>query len=102
LVGAIIELVDQQTSDDDVVERLEILLKAVRYGLPNQTCISIHEIGFSDRVVALQVFEALGLNIEDKDLVKATLRANPNTSVNLVSNFPSYFVDKMNEIIDLQ
>ncbi len=102
IIGAIIELIDQQQtddSDDDLIERLQLLLKTFRYGLPNQTSIALHEVGFSDRVVALQLYEALGQDTGDKDAIKLLLRANSDTSRNWVSEFPSLYTDKMDEII---
>ncbi len=101
VIGAIVELIDQQKTDDDadVIGRLQLLLKALKYGLPNQACISIHEIGFSDRVIALQLFKAIGQYAEDKDEIRVLLRANPEISRSWVAEFPSYYVDKMNEIV---
>jgi POLQ-like helicase len=107
IIGAIIELIDQQQTDgdldgdddDQLIERLQLLLKALKYGLPNETSIAIHEIGFSDRVVALQLYEALGQEIGDKDTIKLLLRAKPDISRSWVSEFPSFYADKMDGII---
>jgi POLQ-like helicase len=108
IIGAIIELIDQQQTDGDqdgdgeLIERLQLLLKALKYGLPNETAIAIHEIGFSDRVVALQLHEALGQETGDKDTIKLLLRANPDISRSWMSEFPSFYTDKMDEIICTQ
>ena len=105
---SIIELIDQQQTDGDqdgdgeLIERLQLLLKALKYGLPNETAIAIHEIGFSDRVVALQLHEALGQETGDKDTIKLLLRANPDISRSWMSEFPSFYTDKMDEIICTQ
>ncbi|RBW57449.1 DEAD/DEAH box helicase [Ruegeria sp. A3M17] len=106
VIGAIIELVDQQQLDDmddqNLIERLQLFLKALKYGLPNQTCVSLHEIGFTDRVVVRHLFDALGqLLIEDKQTLKSIFRSNPEGWMSSVTVFPSYFVEKMRGICQL-
>lgn len=103
IIGAIIELIDQQQLDDaddqSLIERLQLHLKKLKYGLPNQTCVSLYEIGFTDRVVTLHLFDALGqLPIEDKTTLKAVFRGNSDDWMSSVAVFPSYFVEKMRGI----
>jgi POLQ-like helicase len=101
LLGAIAEYIEQLDFEtkDEVVERLHLLLKMFKYGLPNQGSISLYELGLPDRVIVQDLVEALNLTIEQKPEVKLALTQRLDLVQELISKYPSYFVGKLNELV---
>ena len=59
IIGAMAEIADQYEKEDgdysELVERLFMLQKRIKYGLPTITDIIIFEIGFSDRIISQKI-----------------------------------------------
>ena len=101
LIGALCEFMEtlDQDGSGDLVNRLQLFQKRLKYGLPTETTIALYELGFSDRVIC-QDF-AVSLNLvatQKKDLVKA-LKQNRDGAKVLMEKYPSYFHERMNEIM---
>ncbi|EEW2546356.1 DEAD/DEAH box helicase, partial [Escherichia coli] len=54
LVGALCEFVgaSDQKEAGELISKLQLFQKRLKYGLPTETAISLYELGFSDRVVS--------------------------------------------------
>jgi hypothetical protein len=101
LVNAVcefIEMLDQEWSSD-LISRLQLFQKRLKYGLPTETNISLYELGFSDRVIAQDLTESLNLSAtKKKDVVKA-LKQNRDAAIAVIEKYPTYFQERMNELL---
>ncbi|MBZ0188686.1 MAG: hypothetical protein K8F91_20740 [Candidatus Obscuribacterales bacterium] len=73
-----VELEDEDESMDDFVYQLEVLQKRIKYGLPNEACCSIYELGFADRVIAQDLANKLDLTDETRKHVKRSIKRERN------------------------
>jgi len=102
LVGALCEFIQTREEDGtaELTDRLQLLQKRLRYGLPTGTTIALCELGFSDRVIAQDLATALDLTAtQRRDLVEA-LKHNRDEAVALIDRYPTYFRKRMNEVLD--
>jgi hypothetical protein len=93
IVGAILDYLSliQNFDVNDLLEKLQILQKRIKYGLPSITSITLYEMGFSDRIVSMSL-EPIFINvIPDKDSFQKVLRAEKEMVLQKLSIFPSYF-----------
>lgn len=101
VVGAVCEFIEtlDQDGTGDLINRLQLFQKRLKYGLPTETTIALHELGFSDRVVAQDLAASLNLAAtQKKDLVKA-LKKDQAGARAVMEKYPSYFQERMNEIL---
>ena len=93
-----IEMLDQEGSGD-LISRLQLFQKRLKYGLPTETTIALYELGFSDRVIAQDLTESLNLSAtQKKDVVKA-LKQNRDAAIAVIEKYPTYFQERMNELL---
>jgi POLQ-like helicase len=61
LVAALTEFTStlEQDGVDDLIGRLQLFQKRLKYGLPTEASITLYELGFSDRVIAQELDEVL-------------------------------------------
>jgi POLQ-like helicase len=101
LLGAlteILELIDQD-GISELVRRLQLFQKQIKYGLPTRASIHLYEIGFSDRVIALDLARSFNLDSEDKQMVLRILKSDTQKSIEIIDKYPSYFQLRMKEIL---
>ena len=57
LIGAVIELLNEKTVSGigNLIRLMADFQKQLRYGLPNQKAILLYELGFSDRMVSMDL-----------------------------------------------
>ncbi len=101
VVGAVTEFIEtlDQDGTGDLINRLQLFQKRLKYGLPTETTIALYELGFSDRVIAQYI--ALSLNLsatQKKDLVKA-LKQDRDRANAVMEKYPRYFQERMNELL---
>jgi len=61
VIGAVTELYTFGHPDDDATsDMLRNLQKRLKYGLPSSLPVMLYELGFSDRVIAIELSEVLG------------------------------------------
>jgi hypothetical protein len=83
----------------DLINRLQLFQKRLKYGLPSETTIAVYELGFSDRVIAQDIAAFLNLSAtQKKDLVKA-LKKDRDGARAVMEKYPSYFQERMNELL---
>lgn len=101
LVGALCEFIEILGQDDtgDLINRLQVFQKRLKYGLPTETTIALYELGFSDRVISQDLAASMNLSaIQKKDLVKA-LKQDRDGAHAVVEKYPSYFQERMDELL---
>ncbi|WP_018871048.1 DEAD/DEAH box helicase [Thioalkalivibrio sp. ALgr3] len=101
VVGAVCEFIETLDQDDtgDLINRLQLFQKRLKYGLPTETTIALYELGFSDRVIAQDLAVSLNLAAtQKKDLAKA-LKQDRDGANAVMEKYPSYFQERMNEIL---
>lgn len=100
LVGALCEFSEMFSDErsDDLINRLQILQKRLKYGLPTASTIAIYELGFSDRVISQDIAASMDLTAEKKqDLIKA-LKQNRNGAMSVIRKYPKLFQKRMDEL----
>jgi POLQ-like helicase len=101
VVGAVCEFIEtlDQDGTGDLINRLQLFQKRLKYGLPTETTIALYELGFSDRVIAQDLAASLNLAApQKKDLVKALKKDRVEASA-IMEKYPSYFQERMNELL---
>ncbi|MFV0422763.1 DEAD/DEAH box helicase [Oleidesulfovibrio sp.] len=101
VVGAVCEFIEtlDQDGTGDLINRLQLFQKRLKYGLPTETTIALYELGFSDRVIAQDLAASLNLAAtQKKDLVKA-LKKDQDGARAVMEKYPSYFQERMNELL---
>ncbi|AXY44007.1 DEAD/DEAH box helicase [Halomonas sp. JS92-SW72] len=100
-VGAVCEFIETLNQDGtgELVTRLQLFQKRLKYGLPTETTIALYELGFSDRVIVQDLAASLNLEATQKnDLVKA-LKQDMDGASAVVEKYPSYFQVRMDELL---
>jgi len=101
LVGALCEFIGTlyQDGTGDLINRLQLFQKRLKYGLPTKTTILLYELGFSDRVISQDLATSLNLSaIQKKDLVKALKQERGRTNT-VMEKYPHYFQERMNALL---
>jgi len=101
VMGAVCEFIETLERDGtgELINRLQIFQKRLKYGLPTETTIALYELGFSDRVISQDLAASLTLAATQKmDLVKE-LKQNRNGAEAVMEKYPSYFLERMNEVL---
>lgn len=103
VIGAVcefIETIDQEDGDEELIYRLQLFQKRLKYGLPTETTIVLYEIGFSDRVIAQDLASILNLKATKKRALVKELKQNRSEFRKVMEKYPSYFQQRMNELLD--
>lgn len=101
VIGAVSEFLETIDKDGtgDLINRLQLFQKRLKYGLPTETTIAVYELGFSDRVIAQDLAAFLNLAAtQKKDIVKA-LKKDPDAAMAVMEKYPAYFQERMNVTI---
>ena len=101
MIGAIIEFIElvEQRETDELINRLQLFQKRLKYGLPTEASITLYELGFSDRVIALDLASVLGLSVGQRnDAIKA-LKDNSDKIIVTLEKYPTYFSERFREIV---
>lgn len=102
VVGAVCEFIEtlDQDGTEDLLNRLQLFQKRLKYGLPTETTIALYELGFSDRVVAQNLAASLNLvATKKKDLVKVLEKDQGGAGV-VMEKYPVYFQERMSELMN--
>jgi len=101
LISALCEFVESldQEETSDLVKRLQLFQKRLKYGLPTKTTIVLYELGFSDRVIAQDLARSLNLSATQKKDVVNELKRNRDVAIATIEKYPIYFQERLKEII---
>jgi hypothetical protein len=102
IVGAVVEAIQLGGLDSggDLLPRLLILQKSLKYGIVGKAAISLYELGFADRVVIKHILEHFGFEDEGRSRVMEVLSSQSESATGVVAEFPRYFRNVMAEILD--
>jgi hypothetical protein len=101
LIGALCEFVEalNQEETGDLISRLQLFQKRLKYGLPTETTIALYELGFSDRVISQDLATTLKLSATQKKNVVKALKHNRDAAIAVIKKYPTYFQERMNELL---
>jgi hypothetical protein len=92
LVGGVNDLLDRLRKESQPSPSVIFmsLQKRLRYGLPDHTSVVVHELGFSDRVVAIEVSGKIAKGDPSRRGVLDAIRDSEDVR-SVVEKYPSYF-----------
>lgn len=101
LIGAVVELVSYAAPDTtgELTDKLQVLQKMLKYGLPSPSTIALYEAGFSDRVIATDLRASLVLVDEQRRDVIRKIRQENATVTEVLQKYPSYFTHISNDVL---
>lgn len=100
-LGALIEIVKLTHPDDndELVKNLKLLQRRLKYGLPTDSSIDLYELGFTDRVLSLELDKSISfMSLESIPLIMAIKKQEKKIRETLIK-YPSYFTERLNEIM---
>lgn len=93
----------KQDSDySELIDRLFKLQKQIKYGLPSITDTIIFEIGFSDRVIAQLISNALKTTSQNKNRILSSITKKHRSLKKRLSTYPSYYNKVLDNILAQQ
>ncbi|MHB8708123.1 MAG: helicase-related protein, partial [Desulfuromonadales bacterium] len=101
LIGALCEFVEtlDQEGTGDLITRLQLFQKRLKYGLPTEATIALYELGFSDRVISQDLATTLKLSATQKKDVITALKQNRDAAIAVIEKYPTYFQQRCNELL---
>ena len=101
LIGAVCEFIEtlDQDGTGDLIHRLQLFQKRLKYGLPTETTIALYELGFSDRVISQDLAESLNLSATQKKGLVKVLKQDRDEAVAIMEKYPGYFQERMNALL---
>lgn len=79
---------------------LATFLKSLKYGVSDELAIFMYEAGFSDRIIATLLSERLKLVDPDWTDIRASVVTNEKVLRSSLEDFPSYFSQVLDSLID--
>lgn len=100
-LGAIVEIIQlvRPEGTKEIITKLLELQKRLKYGLPTPTSIALYELGFTDRVVSMDLGFILDNTSLDKGAIIRTIRRDEQNVRNILGKYPSYFVERLNVLL---
>jgi POLQ-like helicase len=101
ILGAVCELIElfEVEEDNNIVREFQMLQKRLRYGLTSSLAIILYELGFSDRVVCMELCSVIK-NIKPKRRnVIQNLKKSEKAVREILIKYPSYFSTVFNRIL---
>jgi len=79
---------------------VDLLQKRLKYGLPDQECIAFYEAGFSERVIAQALSDAMiWESAKTRDGARKLVQRYPDDFEVVLRDFPSHFMDVFRTIV---
>jgi len=105
LIGAVTDIVESSLIQESeiIIERLKILQKSLKYGLPNISSIMFYELGFSDRIVSQELgyyIETLGPSPKNKRQLIKMMKKRTTEVAKIISQYPSYYTVVFNNLLN--
>lgn len=103
LIGNICDLVIIDEEDEEQLDprnMLTLLQKKVKYGVPNMTAISICEIIFNDRLLAIQIANILCDENIGMDKILNVVKKHSDRILNCLDTYPKYFSDRLTLLLE--
>ncbi len=93
-----IEILDREGTGD-LISRLQLFQKRLKYGLPTETTIALYELGFSDRVISQDLAYSLNLSATVKRNIVATLKQISDNANAVINKYPCYFHERLKALL---
>lgn len=99
ILSALSDLLDDSDRDnEELAERLLLLQKQMKYGLPDISSISVYELGFADRGLSVALSSIIPAARKNSSIIRR-LRSNPKSAIEIIKPFPAYYHEVLNRII---
>jgi len=100
IVAAVVEVLKTHIEDidDHFYNLADLLQKRLKYGLPDALTISFYEIGFADRVLAIELAKTFPLYSAYRPALIHEIKRNKEQVVKVLEKFPSYFENVLNSL----
>ena len=105
VLASIIEIISlNETYNDEEIENLRkiinILQKRIKYGLPTELAISFFELGFADRVIAIELSLRFPQFPIKRNLLIDQILSNQAIVKEVLSSYPSYYNNLLKIILN--
>ena len=102
LIGAVSEFVGTLDQDQtgELIDRLQIFQKRLKYGLPTEISIALYELGFSDRVISQDLAATLKISNSNKKELIILLRGSIGEASHVIEKYPKYFHNVLSKIVN--
>ncbi len=97
-IAEIMALLRPEDSAKTIVRLLE-LQKRLKYGLSTTISIILYELGFSDRVVSMDLASILENIPLDRSSIIRYIKQNEQKVRELLEKYPSYFIERLNNLL---
>lgn len=101
LIGSICEMIDLIEVEDssDLVHKLRLFQKRIKYGLSTEAAIAVYELGFADRVIAQKLVENQRIAGDTKAKMIKEIRKHQGEAIEILSEYPEYFQARLRDLI---
>ena len=87
-----LDLYNDKYNIKNLVTILTIFQKKLKYGLNSINAISIYEMGFIDKFIALELSQLMDSEVVNNKEIKVFLTTNSEEVKNILRKYPSYFM----------
>jgi len=92
LIGAILDIIALYPEfTPDNIHLLKIFQKCLKYGLPSEKHVLVHEIGFVDRVICQEIVDSLSNVPMTKEEIISYISKNKEIFGEIIDKYPSYY-----------
>lgn len=99
IIQAIIEVLNTKDCSENIQENLSDIIYRIRYGLPNKESVFIYELGFADRIISQKIADEISdFDCSTKKKTRSTIKSNREKLQELLANYPSYFLDRLQKL----
>jgi RAD3-like DEAD/DEAH box helicase/helicase-like protein len=100
-LGAVTEMVGLVDLEEGapLVGALKELQKSLKYGVPFSSAITLYELGFADRVIALELSSLIGSRGADRTSVVKKMTRKEQQVRELLGQYPAYFAKRLDDVL---
>ena len=102
VLGAVSEMLNLILTDNNgaLIEKIGELQKQLRYGLFDPKAITLCEMGFSDRVIAMELCSILDKDTKPyRQVLISSLRKKDEVVREILSKYPLYFTERLDALL---
>ena len=99
IIQAITEVLNTKDCSKNIQGNLSDIIYRIRYGLPNKESVCVYELGFADRIISQKIAnEIRDYDCSTKKKTKSAIKNNREKLRELLANYPSYFMDRLEKL----
>jgi POLQ-like helicase len=83
------------------LEQLKFFQKRIQYGLPNISSIVIYELSLSDRVIAIEISQVIGSELNRMQVIQE-FKEKRELLTAILKKYPSFFLHLFEQIIGIR